>query len=214
MSIFRIRTLGNFAITWWRHQMETFSALLASVRGIDRSPVSSPHKSRWRGTLMFFFICTWTNRWANIRDAGDMRRHCAHYDVIVMMNDSRLNYNCTRDYFWSTTSSILKKPYKTPLMIKYLRLLEYRLRIPFQRNLFVRLRHSQSIFFDSIDLIHLFATNKITTEHIQTYLQKLWSVVFWNLAVHLLHLCKIVWYKYNTHNYSWCKPTQITEKKA
>ena len=29
--------------TWWRHQMETFSALLAFVRG-HRSPLDSPHK--------------------------------------------------------------------------------------------------------------------------------------------------------------------------
>ena len=31
-----------------------------------------------------FFICTWTNGWLNNRDAGDLRRHPAHYDVIVM----------------------------------------------------------------------------------------------------------------------------------
>ena len=26
----------------------------------------------------------WTSGWVNNRDAGDVRRHCAHYDVIVM----------------------------------------------------------------------------------------------------------------------------------
>ena len=35
--------------TWWRHQMETFSALLAIWRGIHRSPVNSPHRGQWRG---------------------------------------------------------------------------------------------------------------------------------------------------------------------
>ena len=35
--------------TWWHHQMETFSALLAIWRGIHRSPVNSPHKGQWRG---------------------------------------------------------------------------------------------------------------------------------------------------------------------
>ena len=30
--------------TWWRHQKETFSALLAFRGGIHRSPVDSPHK--------------------------------------------------------------------------------------------------------------------------------------------------------------------------
>ena len=49
-----------------------------------RSPVDSPHKRQWRGALMFFFSCAWTNTWVNNRDAGDTRRHCAHYSVTVM----------------------------------------------------------------------------------------------------------------------------------
>ena len=35
-------------MTWWRHQMEIFSALLALCAG--NSPVNSPHKGQWRGT--------------------------------------------------------------------------------------------------------------------------------------------------------------------
>ena len=54
------------------------------VRGIRRSPVSSPHKGQWRRALMFSLICDWTNDWANNRDAGDLRRHGAYYDVTVM----------------------------------------------------------------------------------------------------------------------------------
>ena len=53
-------------LTWWRHQMETFSAL--------RSPVNSPHKGQWRGAFMFSLICAWINRWVNNREAGDLRR--------------------------------------------------------------------------------------------------------------------------------------------
>ena len=71
--------------TWWRHQMETFSALLALVRGIHRSPVNSPHKGQWRWALMFSLICAWINCWVNNGDAGDLRRHSTHYDVTVMM---------------------------------------------------------------------------------------------------------------------------------
>ena len=71
----------------WRHQMETFSALLPFVRGIHRSPVNSPYKSQWRGALMLSLICVWTNGWVNNRDAGDMRRYRAHYDVTVMELD-------------------------------------------------------------------------------------------------------------------------------
>ena len=55
------------------------------VRGIHRSPVESPHKGQWRGDLMFSLICGWTNGWAYNGDASELRRHRAHYDVIVMM---------------------------------------------------------------------------------------------------------------------------------
>ena len=41
--------------TWWRHRMGAFSALLAFVRGIHRSPVQSPHKSQWRGASFDVF---------------------------------------------------------------------------------------------------------------------------------------------------------------
>ena len=54
------------------------------VRGIHRSPVNSPHKGQWRGALMLSLICAWINGWVNNSEAGDLRRHQAHYDVIVM----------------------------------------------------------------------------------------------------------------------------------
>ena len=54
------------------------------VRGIHRSPVNSPHKGRWRGALVVSLIWTWTNNWANNREAGDFRRHRAHYDDALM----------------------------------------------------------------------------------------------------------------------------------
>ena len=85
-GIIRIRTFSCRlnAHSWWRHQMETFSALLAFVRGIHRSPANSPHKGQWPGVLMFSLICVWINDWVNNRDAGELRRHCGHYDVTVM----------------------------------------------------------------------------------------------------------------------------------
>ena len=54
------------------------------VWGIHRSPVNSPHKDQWRGALMISMICAWINGWVNSRDAGDLRRHRANYDVIIM----------------------------------------------------------------------------------------------------------------------------------
>ena len=54
------------------------------VRGIHWSPVNSPHKDQWRGALVFSLICVWINDWVNNREAGDLRRHRGHYDIIVM----------------------------------------------------------------------------------------------------------------------------------
>ena len=35
---------------------------------------------------MFSLICVWINDWVNNREAGDLRRYRANYDVIVMKN--------------------------------------------------------------------------------------------------------------------------------
>ena len=60
-------------------------------RGVHRSPVNSPHKGQWRGALMFSLICVWINGWVNNREAGDLRRHRAHYDVTVMVSIDALS---------------------------------------------------------------------------------------------------------------------------
>ena len=64
----------------WKH----FPRNWPFVRGIHRSPVNSPHKGQWRGALMFSLICAWLNDWVNNGEAGDLRRHRAHYDVAIM----------------------------------------------------------------------------------------------------------------------------------
>ena len=48
-----------------------------------------PHKGQWRGALMFSLICAWMNGWVDNREAGDLRRHRAHYDVTVMKNEEK-----------------------------------------------------------------------------------------------------------------------------
>ena len=62
------------------------SALLAICAG--NSPVTGefPHKSQWRGPLMFSLICVWIDGWVNNGETGDLRRYRAHYDVIVMFH--------------------------------------------------------------------------------------------------------------------------------
>ena len=73
------------SLSWWRHQMETFSAQLALCAGNSPVPVNSPRKGQWRGALMFSLICVWMNGWINNREAGDLRRYRGLYDDIVMI---------------------------------------------------------------------------------------------------------------------------------
>ena len=67
----------------WKH----FPLYWPFVREIPRSPVNSPNKGLWVGALVFSLICARINSWVNNREAGDLRRHGAHYDVIVMLGD-------------------------------------------------------------------------------------------------------------------------------
>ena len=64
----------------WKH----FPRYWPFVRGIHRSPLNSPHKGQWRGALMFTLICVWINDCVNNREAGDLRRYCAHCGVTIM----------------------------------------------------------------------------------------------------------------------------------
>ena len=79
----------------WKH----FPRYWPFVRGIHRWP----HKGQWRGALMFSLICAWINGSVNNREAGDLRRHRAHYDVIVMVvgglgrHDAHMTLSCWTD---------------------------------------------------------------------------------------------------------------------
>ena len=89
MSMRVFKSLWNWArctvdrhddVIKWKH----FPRYWPFVRGIHQSPVNYPHKGQWPGSLMFYLICAWINGWLNNREAGELRRHRAHYDVIVM----------------------------------------------------------------------------------------------------------------------------------
>ena len=70
----------KFGFVQWVYTKKRFF-----MREIHRSPLNSPHKDQWHGGLMFSFIRVWTNGWINNRDAGDLRPHRVHYDVIVII---------------------------------------------------------------------------------------------------------------------------------
>ena len=86
----------------WEH----FPRYWPFMWGIHRSPVNSPHKGQWRRALMFSMIWAWTNVWVNNQDAGDLRRHRAHYDVFVMDENMRIRTIILyQDYIYSNPNN-------------------------------------------------------------------------------------------------------------
>ena len=115
--------LQHWTVAWWRHQMETFSALLALCAGNSPVPVNFPHKGQWRGDLMFTLICARINDWVNNREAGDLRRHLDHYDVSVMAKWWELTcwYWYQNDYLEKLLSQIgyISLPYHDSYLDQY-----------------------------------------------------------------------------------------------
>ena len=87
-------------ISWWRHQMENFPRYWPFVRGIHRSPVNSMHRGQCRGALLFTLMSVWINGWVNNGEAGNLRRHHAHFDDIVKC----INLNMDDNPFFGETS--------------------------------------------------------------------------------------------------------------
>ena len=75
-------------------KLKHFPRYWSFVRGIHRSPVDSPHKGQWRRALNFSLICAWTNDWAKNREADDLRRHRAHYDVTEIYRTFLIEITC------------------------------------------------------------------------------------------------------------------------
>ena len=70
--------------------METVSALLAICAGNSPVPGEFPAQRPVTRSFDVFFklICVWINGWVNNREAGDLRRYRAHYDVTLMGTDA------------------------------------------------------------------------------------------------------------------------------
>ena len=86
LTFTKLRRIANQS-SWWRHQMETFSALLALCVG-DSLVTGEFHKGQRRGALMFSLTCAWINGWVTNREAVDLRRNRTHYDVTIMKSKS------------------------------------------------------------------------------------------------------------------------------
>ena len=83
--------------TWWRHQIETFSALLAFCWG--NSPVTGEFPSQRPVTRSFgvYFDPRLNKRLSKLSKRCDFRRNRAHYDVtvlkIVRCNNTSISLN-------------------------------------------------------------------------------------------------------------------------
>ena len=80
-------------LTRWRHQIETFFALLAICAGNSPVPGEFPAQRPVTRSFDVFLICVWINDWINNREAGDLRRYRTHYDVIQMIYMEVALYN-------------------------------------------------------------------------------------------------------------------------
>ena len=85
----------------WTH----FPRYWPFVQGIHWSPVNSPQKGQWHLALMFSLICAWINGWVNNREAGNLRCHRVHHDVIVTIHPFHRWFNSLwpSDAIWQQT---------------------------------------------------------------------------------------------------------------
>ena len=80
LSFYHVFCQHDDVIKW-----KLFQRYWSFRREIHRSPVDSLPKASDAELWRFLWICAWTNGWANTRDAGDLRRNRAYYDVTVMI---------------------------------------------------------------------------------------------------------------------------------
>ena len=127
----RRRSLLSFraeSYLWWRHQMETFSALLTLCAGYSPATSEFPSQRPVKQKFDVFFDMRLNKRLSK-QSRRDLSRHCAHYDVTVMLNSSsylkrvgvydscRSNYHTHRHMFvWDCCS--IGHPSKTHHQLK------------------------------------------------------------------------------------------------
>ena len=70
---------------WWRHEMETFSALLALCEGNSPATVEFPAQRPVTRSFDVFFVPRLNKRLSKQYRRRDLSRFGAHYDVTVML---------------------------------------------------------------------------------------------------------------------------------
>ena len=85
ITVFEHAVMYNIKASWWCHQMETFTALLALCAGNSSVTGEFPLQRPVTQSCDIFLICAWINAWVNSSEAGDLRRNRAHFYVIVLI---------------------------------------------------------------------------------------------------------------------------------
>ena len=80
MLMFVIPKIGS----WWRHQIETFSALLTLCTGNSTVTGEFPSQRPMMWSFNIFFDMCLNKQFNKHWDACDLRRHHAHYVITVM----------------------------------------------------------------------------------------------------------------------------------
>ena len=87
LIVFILRVPNGFMCTsWWRHQMETFSALLTLCMTNPSVTRGFPSQRPVTRNCHVFFDLRLKKRWTNNRHTVDLRRHRPHYDVTVLIS--------------------------------------------------------------------------------------------------------------------------------
>ena len=72
-------------LTYWICMITSSNGNIFLVTGHLYGHRWIPHTKANDAELWCFIICAWINDWVNNREAGDLRRHCAHFDVTLMV---------------------------------------------------------------------------------------------------------------------------------
>ena len=178
----------------WKH----FRRYWPFVRGIHRSPVNSLHKGQWRRALMFSLICVWINDWVNNREAGDLIRHRAHYDVTVMV--ILVNVFASSFALWCLTPSCSVQ-IQRPISINTYAMCPQHIHSSIVKNMKTIYRSDVQValsFSINTDVYRYFIQNDITftkyciTEWISKYLGSL--EIYW-MRQYLAGLVNAIFYK-------------------
>ena len=77
-------------VLWlWHQSIPQINAGIMLIAPLWTGPGEFPTQRPVTRSFMFSLICVWINRWINNREAGDLIRYHAHYDVIVMWRASQ-----------------------------------------------------------------------------------------------------------------------------